>query len=765
VNTQLPARFVRMFDFRATPDPTCALNGLAVAGFVPRYAARGLVMAVAVGGLVSCSFGSGTSISAAGLAPTLNFQLVDGGRVAMQSGQPVPTFSRQPRPRLDLNSGWRFQPANLDDEMSFAPRRQSLGGLVREAAGREKPGFADGAWQPAAVPGSVNPPPRGHAVDGWYRVTFTPPADWSDGAVTLKFGSVNYLADVWLNGTYLGYHEGGWTPFAFDVRKALIPGEPNVLAVRFVDPPRGTRLDIVPWGLADSWDYAGITGPVWLEASDVMHVVRADVVPHLDAADVAIVVQNSGDQAVSDATISVEVLPAAVTDSTLLDDNPMILVPRRREAVAVATIDKLSLAAGGIMQRNVSFEFHKADRWSLDKPALYVLHVIVSSEGIVRDSYYDTFGLRRVQVDPSAPRLLLNGTPIAFTGVAVHDEKVSPPVNGQPAGGTPPSANDELLQVRHAQAVHTDLLRTNHVPGNPALLMLADRLGLGVWEEIPLNHYTPETFSLVMQRGIPQQMLAEMALRDFNRPSVLFHGFANESTGVGERTTAMQTLHDLDRKIDGTRLTGQAMYGSNPADPTSSPLDVAGYTFYYGVFYGGTSPEPGTSRALELAHQTYPHKPIMVLEFGDWVSPDGGDPQQQALFQGTYPALVTRFDTFAGGYVGSAVWWSLEDYWTDVPGLTVEHFGLYRADGSARPVAAIAGAGFGVITAPAAPVSGKPSRGSGVSAPAPLAGHLTLYVGYALLVPVGLLAVITFGLVWLRRRRLSVHRLELEGST
>src|SRR6266568_6756265 len=166
-------------------------------------------------------------------------------------------------------------------------------------------------------------------------------------------------------------------------------------------------------------------------------------------------------------------------------------------------------------------------------------------------------------------------------------------------------------------AVHADLLRTNHVPGNPALLMLADRLGLAVWEEIPLNHYTPETFSLVMARGIPQQMLAEMALRDFNRPSVMFHGFANESTGTSERTSAMQTLHDLDRKIDGTRLTGQAMYGSNPTDPTSSPLDVAGYTFYYGVFYGGLQPEPGTSHALQLAHQTYPKKPVMILEFGE----------------------------------------------------------------------------------------------------------------------------------------------------
>src|SRR5204862_282655 len=79
------------------------------------------------------------------------------------------------------------------------------------------------------------------------------------------------------------------------------------------------------------------------------------------------------------------------------------------------------------------------------------------------------------------------------------------------------------------------------------------------------------------------------------------------------------TLRDLDRRIDGTRLTGQAMYGSDPTDPTSAPLDVAGYTFYYGIFYGGPSPEPGTSNALALAHKTYPHKPVMVLEFGDWL--------------------------------------------------------------------------------------------------------------------------------------------------
>jgi beta-glucuronidase len=320
-----------------------------------------------------------------------------------------------------------------------------------------------------------------------------------------------------------------------------------------------------------------------------------------------------------------------------------------------------------------------------------------------------------------------------------------------------------LRQVRHAQAVNADLLRTNHVPANPDLLMLADRLGLAVWEEIPLNHYTPETFNLVIQRGVPQQMLAEMILRDFNRPSVMFHGFANESTGVAERTSTMRTLRDLDRRIDGTRLTGQAMYGSDPSDPTSEPLDVAGYTFYYGIFYGGSTAEPGTLHALEVAHKTYPHKPLMILEFGDWVSEGGGDRQQQALFRDTYPAFSSKFDTLESGYVGSAVWWSLEDYWTDVAGIGVERFGLFRPNGAMRPAGETARAAFGEETTPTGPVQGIVSGGAGTPAPVPKPSHLALQLGYALGLPVVLLGLIVAALVGLRRVRLA-RRLGLEGS-
>jgi beta-galactosidase len=738
---------------------------MAVAGFVPRSRSRGLVIAIFVieqFGIAAC----GTGVSPAGLEPTLSFQAIDGGRVAMQSGQPVPSFGFQPeRKRLDIGSGWRFQSAVLSESLSFEPRKHALSRLETEAAGRQQYIYDDSAWRSITVPGSVDPPPAESKSDGWYRVTFSVPPSWKGQAANLKFGSANYIVDVWLNGNYLGYHEGGTTPFAFDPGKALVTGGANVLAVRVIDPVLGTRVDILPWGLSDWWDYGGITGPVWLEAANPMHVVRADVLPHLDAADVSVVIQNSGDVPIDNASLIIQVRPAAVKDSNVLNPDPLSLVPPEADPIATLSVDGLTIGPHTVLERGGSFVFNSPDLWTLQRPALYVLAVYVTANGTVLDNYYDTFGLRRIQVDPSNPRLLLNGTPTAFTGVAVHDEQVWPAVNAQPHGGTPMSATDELRLVRQAQAVNADLLRTNHMPGNPALLMLADRLGLGVWEEIPLYHATPISFTLVLQRGIAQQMLAEMDLRDFNRPSVMFHGFANESTGTGERMSAMKTLHDLDRSIDGTRLTGQAMYGSDPADPTSAPLDVAGYTFYYGVFYGGPRPEPGTSRALALAHRTYPHKPVMILEFGDWTDVPGGDSQQLNLFKRTYPYVAAHFDTIDGGYVGSAVWWSLEDYWTDVPGLSVEHFGLYRADGSARPVAAAARAGFGEVTAPAPPVIGVASGGKGVPAPVPEPSSFALHVLYALAVPSLLLVVITTGLLRLRRRRLARRQLVAETST
>ncbi|MGH7920953.1 MAG: glycoside hydrolase family 2 TIM barrel-domain containing protein, partial [Candidatus Dormibacteraceae bacterium] len=306
-----------------------------------------------------------------------------------------------------------------------------------------------------------------------------------------------------------------------------------------------------------------------------------------------------------------------------------------------------------------------------------------------------------------------------------------------------------------ALAVHADLIRADHHPPNQWLPLRADRLGIAIWEEIPLYHYTPQTFSVAMSRGIPQQMLVEMDLRDMNRPSVLFHGFANESTGTSERTSALTTLRDLDRKIDGTRLTGQAAYGFDPTDPTQSPLDVAGFTWYWGVFYGGSLSERLVARELDRAHRAQPKKPILVLEFGHWADNPAGEAYQASVLRTTYAAIHSRFSTAPHGYVGAAVWWSLDDYWTQRPGIGVEHFGLFRPDGSERP----AGKALTELYAAGTPPRTPPTLSGGLGEPAPVGtppSTVAVSALYAFALPLGGLLLITAllgTLGRLRRRR------------
>jgi beta-galactosidase len=644
----------------------------------------------------------------ASLAPTLTLVELGGARVAMQNGMPVPSFDWQPRPRIDLDGSWQIQRMALDPELTMGDRDATLVAIEDEGGGRHRVDHDDRGWERLAVPGTTNPPPDGEEGGAWYRRAFDVPADWADGAVSLRFASANYVADVWLNGAWLGYHEGGRTPFAFDVGATLRPGERNVVAVRVHTIPMGSRSDVMPWGIADWWNYGGLTGSVWLEAASPIHVVRADVRPHLDAIDVRVLVSRPETLAgaaepvatppapAEEPRLVARILPATVTDDNLLDRDPRALVAGA--APPLVTVDVPAELPGPGEVRAVSFsvQFGEADLWTPARPALYVLHVEVQSgedrldAGPVRisDDYWTTFGIRHVSVDPLRPRVLLNGAPVFFRGVGLHAESLSFDTGGRLVGGRAHQSPGEIAsKLRRAAEIGADLLRAGHEPADPVMLMLADRLGFAVWEEVPLYHATPAIFERSLSRGLAQQMLREMALRDMNHPSVLFHGLANESTGMEEREAALAELHAVDREIDGTRLTGQAAYGWMPDDPTHGPLDVAGFTFYHGVFYG-EAPGVDTRRALRTAHETHPDKPIMILEFGRWADLPADEARQAVIFEETYAALEQYRADRAGGFVSAATWWTLVDFATQLADIEVEDFGLYRPDGTLRPAGA-----------------------------------------------------------------------------
>jgi beta-glucuronidase len=214
----------------------------------------------------------------------------------------------------------------------------------------------------------------------------------------------------------------------------------------------------------------------------------------------------------------------------------------------------------------------------------------------------------------------------------------------------------------------------------------------------------------------------------------------------------MQQLHDLDRRLDGTRLTGQAAYGFDLSDRSSDPLDVAGFTFYYGVFYGGRDVDGGTRQALAALHAAYPTKPIVVLEFGRWADSTTGEAVQRAVFEETHGALDGARDTNPDGYLGFELWWSLEDYWTTRPGIEVERFGLFRPDGTRRPVADSVTASF---ESGAGEGDREKIRSGGVGRPLHLHPRSDLFTGYLLYAVLSTFALLggILTLMWVFSRR------------
>ena len=92
-----------------------------------------------------------------------------------------------------------------------------------------------GAMQPIRVPGPWQtqlPALRHYRGVAWYRLRFPVPPTWPGQRIRLHFEAVNYLCQAWLNGHFLGQHEGGYLPFCFDIDHLVKPGAEAVLVLR-----------------------------------------------------------------------------------------------------------------------------------------------------------------------------------------------------------------------------------------------------------------------------------------------------------------------------------------------------------------------------------------------------------------------------------------------------------------------------------------------------------------------------------------------------
>lgn len=416
----------------------------------------------------------------------------------------------------------------------------------------------------------------------WYKRSF----DYSKSAnsrVFLQFGACNYLAVVYLNGEELGRHEGGFTPFNFEITDLVRP-KGNFLVVRINN---ARRTDQVPTVNTDWWNYGGITRPVTLV--EVPETFIQDYFIQLAKGSMKEIkgwVQLSGPHLQQAVKIAI---PEAGINETVQTDSS-----GRAE---------FSFAADLYL-------------WTPENARLY--NVEISSE---TDHVTDRIGFRSIEVHGSD--ILLNGKPVFLRGVSVHEESPKQPRRAW-------SEDDARTLLSWAKELGCNFVRLAHYPHNQAMLQMADQMGILVWEEVPV-YWTIQWGNPDTLRNATNQ-LKELIARDHNRASLIIYSVANETPISDARNRFLGHLIQEAHSADSTRLVSAALQADEIAqgdrisirisDPIASQLDVMGNNEYIGWYIH----RPADADRVEWISQY--DKPLIMSEFGgDALSGLHGDPR------------------------------------------------------------------------------------------------------------------------------------------
>jgi len=402
----------------------------------------------------------------------------------------------------------------------------------------------------------------------WYKRSF-PYKHREHTRVFVYFGAANYFTRVYLNGKPLGEHEGGFTPFNFEVTGQLAEGD-NYLVVEVNN---ARRADGVPALNTDWWNYGGLTRDVLLAETPETFVRNYSVQLAKGAtSEVAGWVQLDGVSPAQPVTIEI---PEAGVRKTFTPD------------------------ANG----RVDFRFPvKVQLWSPETPKLY--DVVISAGA---DTVHDAIGFRSIEV--KGTQILLNGKPIFLHGISMHEEA---PIRG----GRAFSPQDAQTLLGWAKELECNFVRLTHYPHNDNEIRLADKLGLLVWSEIPV--YWDIAWKSPATLANAEAQLRDMIARDHNRAAVIFWSMSNETPVDPGRTVFLQKLAEDARQLDPTRLITSALNHVIEAgpekrildDPLGESLDVVGLNEYLGWYFG--RPEDADRWQWESKYS----KPLIVSEFG-----------------------------------------------------------------------------------------------------------------------------------------------------
>lgn len=403
----------------------------------------------------------------------------------------------------------------------------------------------------------------------WYKKEFNYTSQ-KGRRLFLHFGAINYLADVYLNGEKTGSHEGGFTPFQFEITGKVKDGL-NAIVVKVNNTRHKNGLP----GLGYDWfNYGGITRDV-------------DLI-------------ETGNSFIEDYSIQLKkgslntVLGWVKLNGTRSAQKIKVKIPELNIIYKTGT-DNEGMA-------KVEF-LSPLKLWSPEYPKQY--RVIIESE---TDTVVDDIGFRCIEVKGN--KVVLNGKQIFLKAVNIHEEN---PQKGARAF----SKEDDVLLLNAAKELGCNLVRLAHYPHNEHMIKEAEKMGLMVWSEIPVYQHIDFADSSVAPKMAT--MLNEMVRRDRNSCAIVIWSLSNETyAATPGRNKALVELTKKCKAIDSTRLITHVIntqrYANNAFDVWDTlyrHADIISINEYIGWYI----PWQGSPAATKW-QLVCPEKPVFISEFG-----------------------------------------------------------------------------------------------------------------------------------------------------
>ena len=338
----------------------------------------------------------------------------------------------------------------------------------------------------------------------YYKKTFRAPKEFKDKVIHLNFDAVNYLSEVYLNDNALGYHEGGFSPFKFNIEHVLNFDEINTLILRVVGPVTIQDKTIDGMGQMETPQWRGsYTGGIWqnvyLEATGKIMIddlfIKSDIYLKKSDMDFKIINRNNNNQ------------------KTLLINKVF-----NQEGDEIASKETEILLSPGINNINEEIKFNSIQLWSPDSPNLYKLKSYLKTKNKIEDKVSETFGFREFTIKNE--KFYLNNKPIYLK--AAFFEGLYPVKLAYPD-----SKEMVIKEIMLAKKAGFNMIRPWRKPPPPMWLKIADSLGILTVGSMAIECMDMPIETAYLPRRVENE-ITESILRDRNHVSIVQWELFNE---------------------------------------------------------------------------------------------------------------------------------------------------------------------------------------------------------------------------------------------